>query len=308
MKNKPVLIVMAAGMGSRFGGLKQITPVTPEGDLILDFSIHDATLAGFETVIFIIKREMEDIFRSVVGNRLENKINVKYAYQELDDLPEGFNVPEDRVKPFGTGHAVLACRNIVNSAFAVINADDYYGREGFKLIYDYLVAGDSSTGRYAMVSYRLDKTVTEHGHVARGVCSVSQDNLLTGIVERTRIEKRENNVIAYTEDDGDSWHELSGSTQVSMNFWGFSLDMMQELSDRFPSFLRNELSENPLKAEYFLPGVVDQVLQEKRASVRVLPSPDSWYGVTYQEDKPQVTEALRELKIQGMYPGLKKRG
>jgi hypothetical protein len=251
---------------------------------------------------------MEDIFRSVVGTRLENKINVKYAYQELDDLPEGFNVPEDRVKPFGTGHAVLACRNIVNSAFAVINADDYYGREGFKLIYDYLVAGDSSTGRYAMVSYRLDKTVTEHGHVARGVCSVSQDNLLTGIVERTRIEKRENNVIAYTEDDGGSWHELSGSTQVSMNFWGFSLDMMQELSDRFPSFLRNELSKNPLKAEYFLPGVVDQVLQEKRASVRVLPSPDSWYGVTYQEDKPQVTEALRELKIQGMYPGLKKRG
>lgn len=301
MSQKPVLIVMAAGMGSRFGGLKQITPITPEGDLILDFSIFDAVTAGFETVIFVIKREMEVLFREKVGSRIEHKIEVKYAFQELDDLPAGFSIPEGRVKPFGTGHAVLACRKLISSPFAVINADDYYGKQGFKLIYDYLAENADCPGNYAMVSYSLDKTVTEHGHVARGVCTVSSDNKLTGIVERTRIEKRPEG-IAYTEDDGNSWQVLSDNTQVSMNFWGFSADMMFELENRFPAFLSSSLPLNPQKAEYFLPGVVDQVLQEGKAAVEVLPSPDSWHGVTYKEDKDSVTTALLKLKSDGVYP------
>lgn len=301
MTNKPVLIVMAAGMGSRFGGLKQITPITPDGDLILDFSIYDAVSAGFDTVIFVIKREIEDIFREKVGSRMADKINVLYAFQELDDLPSGFAVPQGRVKPFGTGHAVLACRDLVNSPFAVINADDYYGKQGFKLIFDYLSNNADKRGQYAMVSYSLDKTVTEHGHVARGVCEVSRENKLTCIVERTRIEKRPDG-IAYTEDDGRSWHILPDNTQVSMNFWGFSADMMTQLKDRFPAFLRETLPTNSLKAEYFLPGVVDQVLQEGQAVVEVLPSPDSWHGVTYQEDKENVTTAMLKLKADGVYP------
>lgn len=301
MSNKPVLIVMAAGMGSRFGGLKQIIPITPEGDLILDFSIYDAVSAGFETVIFVIKHDIKEIFHDKVGSRMMDRINVKYAFQELDDLPAGFSVPEGRVKPFGTGHAVLACRELIDSPFAVINADDYYGRQGFQLIFDYLSDNANANGRYAMVSYSLDKTVTEHGHVARGVCSVSGDNMLQGIVERTRIEKRPEG-IAYTEDDGGSWHLLPDNTQVSMNFWGFSADMMQQLADRFPVFLRESLPTNPLKAEYFLPGVVDQVLQEGQAIAEVLPSPDSWHGVTYQEDKENVTAAMQKLKADGIYP------
>lgn len=301
MSDKPVLIVMAAGMGSRFGGLKQITPITPEGDLILDFSIFDAASAGFETVIFVIKREIEDVFKEKVGNRIEHKINVKYAFQELDDLPEGFDIPTDRVKPFGTGHAVLACRNLVDSPFAVINADDYYGKQAFKLIYDFLASHADNVGSYAMVSYSLDRTVTEHGHVARGVCEVNSDNKLTGIIERTRIEKRPEG-IAYTENDGDSWHVLPDDTQVSMNFWGFSADMMKQLEHRFPSFLRESLAANPHKAEYFLPGVVDQVLREGAATVEVLPSPDSWHGVTYQADKENVTAAMLKLKADGVYP------
>lgn len=301
MSNKPVLIVMAAGMGSRFGGLKQITPITPEGDLILDFSIYDAISAGFETVIFVIKREFEDLFREKVGSRMDHKIEVKYAFQELDDLPAGYSIPDGRVKPFGTGHAVLACRDMVNSPFAVINADDYYGKQGFKLIYDYLTASSNSSGRYAMVSYSLDKTVTAHGHVARGICEVNSENKLISIVERTRIEKRPEG-IAYTEDEGSSWHVLPDNTQVSMNFWGFSADMMKQLEDRFPIFLRDSLPVNPLKAEYFLPGVVDQVLQEGSAEAEVLPSPDSWHGVTYQQDKENVTAALLKLKADGFYP------
>lgn len=307
MSKKPVLVVMAAGMGSRFGGLKQLTPVTDQGDLIIDFSIHDAVLAGFESVIFIIKRETEELFREKIGTHLSDKIKVQYAYQELEDLPEGYSVPEGRQKPFGTGHAVLACRDLIDSPFVVINADDYYGYSAFELIYNYLTAEaqeeSSSPARYAMVSYRLDKTVTEHGHVARGICTVDENGMLSDIVERTRIEKH-GGQIKYSEDNGATWIDLPDNTQVSMNFWGFQPDMIKALQDNFAAFLQGPLARNPLKAEYFLPGVVDQLLKSGEVQVKVLASPDSWYGVTYQEDRQAVSSALSELKNSGKYPGL----
>jgi dTDP-glucose pyrophosphorylase len=306
MSNKPVLVVMAAGMGSRFGGLKQLTPITDQGDLIIDFSIHDAVKAGFEKVIFIIKRETEELFEIKIGKHLADKIKVEYAYQELEDLPAGFEVPDGRQKPYGTGHAVLACRDLIDSPFVVINADDYYGPSAFKLIYDYLLtAHDEKSGieQYAMVSYSLEKTVTEHGHVARGICTVDENKMLTGIVERTRIEKH-NNQIEFSEDNGTSWTELSADTQVSMNFWGFQPGMMQALQDNFLSFLQGPLRQDPLKAEYFLPGVVDLMLKRGSAQVKVLASADSWFGVTYQEDRPTVSAALTELKRAGKYPDL----
>lgn len=304
MTNKPVLIVMAAGMGSRFGGLKQISPITPEEDLILDFSIYDAVRAGFESVVFVIKRDMEKLFHETVGHRLTKRIDVTYAFQELTDLPQGFQVPPGREKPFGTAHAVLACRHRIDSPFVVINADDYYGRNAFSLIYDYLMTTpQNKPNQFAMVSYRLDRTVTEHGHVARGVCVVDDAGSLREIVERTQIERRGNR-IEFTEDQGNTWQTLADDTQVSLNFWGFQAGMMVELETRFAAFLNGPLKQNPLKAEYFLPGVVDQLLQEQLAHVQVLPSPDNWYGVTYQEDKENVSKALSQLKKDGFYEGL----
>ena len=306
MSKKPVLVVMAAGLGSRFGGLKQLTPVTDQGDLIIDFSIHDAVTAGFESVIFIIKRETEELFREKIGTHLADKIKVQYAYQDLEDLPSGYSVPEGRQKPFGTGHAVLACRDLIDSPFVVINADDYYGRHAFELIYNYLITtqeNDISPAHYAMVSYRLDKTVTEHGHVARGICTVDENGMLSDIVERTRIEKH-GKQIEFSEDNGATWNDLQDNTQVSMNFWGFQPDMITALQDSFTEFLQGPLAKDPLKAEYFLPGVVDQLLKRSAAQVKVLASPDSWYGVTYQEDRQAVSTALSGLKNSGQYPGL----
>ena len=301
--NKPVLVVMAAGMGSRYGGLKQVDPVGNHGQLIIDYSIYDARQAGFETVIFIIKREIEDTFRSAIGDRLSRVVDVKYAYQELSDLPSGFSVPEGRVKPWGTAHAVLAARHIVDGPFAVINSDDCYGPEGFREIYDYLSAHPDRPGcyEYAMVGYRLGNTVTEHGYVSRGVCEEDGDRFLTRVTERTRIEK-DGPDARFTEDGGATWLPLSGDTIVSMNLWGFTRSFLDEAWARFPAFLDRTLAENPLKGEFYLPGVVTQLLDERKARVKVLRSGDRWYGVTYKEDKPAVVKAIAGMTAAGLYP------
>lgn len=298
--NKPTLIVMAAGMGSRYGGLKQIDPVSDKGEIILDFSLYDAMLAGFEDVIFIIKRENEEDFRDLIDNRAGKHMNVKYAFQELDDLPEGYGIPEGRVKPWGTCHAVMSARNLIDGPFAVINADDYYGPHAFQVMYEFLEqVKDGEKYNYSMVGYRLENTLTENGHVARGVCTVEDDKLVD-IVERTKIMRKDGE-IKFTEDEK-TWTALPQDTIVSMNFWGFSKSMMDEMVDRFPAFLDKAMVENPMKGEYFLPGVVDQLLKEDKAQVTVLKSLDKWYGVTYKEDKQGVVDALQSMKDKGLYP------
>ncbi|MGN0406574.1 MAG: NDP-sugar synthase [Bariatricus sp.] len=299
---KPVLVIMAAGMGSRYGGLKQIDPVDDQGHIIMDFSIFDAKRAGFEKVVFIIKKENEADFKEAVGNRMAEQMEVAYVYQDLHNIPEGFEVPEGRVKPWGTAHAVLSAIDEIDGPFAVINADDYYGRDAFQVIYDYLATHeDDDKYRYTMVGYKLENTVTDNGHVARGVCDTNEAGELVRITERTRIEKR-NGGIAYSEDDGASWTELPGDTLVSMNMWGFTRSILDEIKAGFPAFLEKGLVSNPMKCEYFLPAVVSTLLEEGRATVAVLASADKWYGVTYKEDKPVVVEAIKRMKSEGRYP------
>ncbi|MCD8346649.1 MAG: nucleotidyltransferase [Lachnospiraceae bacterium] len=302
---KPVLVVMAAGMGSRYGGLKQIDPVDADGHIIMDFSVYDAVRAGFEKVIFIIKRENEADFRKAIGDRLEKQIEVSYVFQELSDLPEGFAVPEGRVKPWGTGHAVLSCLHEVDGPMVVINADDYYGSHAFSLAYDFLTHKNDSAretdGRYMMVGYRLENTLTENGSVARGICETDENGYLIKITERTCIE-RHGDGIAYTEDGGENWTPLAADTTVSLNMWGFSADILIQLKERFQVFLEENLENNPLKCEYFLPFVVDELLTEKKATVKVMKTPDKWYGVTYKEDKPALMQAIQKMKDGGLYP------
>lgn len=302
MNKEPVLVIMAAGMGSRYGGLKQIDPVDSCGNLIIDFSIYDALNAGFKKVIFIIKKAIEKDFKEHIGNRIAKQIQVEYVYQELDKLPEGFAVPEGRVKPWGTGHAVLCCRSVLDGPFAVINSDDYYGRAAFQAIYSQLKnVGDDACYQYAMVGYDLYNTLTENGYVARGVCTVDERRRLCDIHERTRIEKH-GEVAEYTEDDGASWTVLPHGTIVSMNMWGFTESFLRELEARFGVFLKREVPGNPQKCEYFLPFVVDELLKENKAEVTVLKSSDRWYGVTYKEDKETVVRAIRDMKKNGLYP------
>lgn len=299
---KPVLVIMAAGMGSRYGGLKQIDPVDREGHIIMDFSIYDAKKAGFEKVVFIIKKENEKDFKDAVGRRIEKVMDTAYVYQELDSIPEGFAVPEGRVKPWGTAHAILCAAGEIDSPFAVINADDYYGRSAFEKIYQYLTTHeDDEKYRYTMVGYRLINTVTDNGYVSRGVCALNEKNELVSVTERTRIEKRGSGV-AYSEDGGSSWKEIAGNTLVSMNMWGFTESILEEIRSGFPAFLKKGLAENPMKCEYFLPSVVSDLLSAGKASVAVLESEDKWYGITYKEDKPAVTAAVQKLKDSGRYP------
>lgn len=298
---KPVLVIMAAGMGSRYGGLKQIDPIDSDGHIIIDFSIYDAVRAGFEKVIFIIKRENEQIFRETIGRRAEGLMEVAYVFQELENIPQGFSVPEGRIKPWGTGHAVLSCIDIIDGPFAVINADDYYGPEAFKMIYDYLISHeDDNKYRYTMVGYRLGNTLTENGHVSRGVCTVDTEGYLTGICERTYIVMTPDGA-AYSEDDGKTLIPISPDERVSMNMWGFTASFMKELNEQFSNFLANEMPKNPLKAEYFLPSVVSRLLADDKATVQVLHSNDKWYGVTYKEDKATVVAAIAALKQKGIY-------
>lgn len=299
---KPTLVIMAAGMGSRYGGLKQIDPVDEQGHIIMDFSIYDAVRAGFEKVVFIIKEENEADFRASIGDRMEKQVEVAYAYQRLTDLPEGFSVPEGRVKPFGTGQAVLSAIDCIDGPFMVINADDYYGSSAYRMMYDYLTTHeDDDKYRYAMVGYVLENTLTENGHVARGICVTDENGFLTDIHERTHIERRGDET-AYTEDEGKTWTVIPRGSVVSMNMWGFSRSMLQELKNGFPRFLEENLPVNPLKCEYFLPFAVDDLIKEGKASVQVLKTEDRWYGVTYKEDKPVVVQAIRDLKAAGLYP------
>jgi len=299
--NKPVLVIMAAGMGSRYGGLKQLDPVGNHGQLIIDYSIFDARRAGFETVVFVIKPEIEADFKAAIGDRVSKVMDVKYAYQLKEDLPEGYSVPACRTKPWGTAHAALAARNIVDGPFAVINADDYYGPEAYQEIYNYLSThADGDVYEYVMVGYLLKNTVTENGTVARGVCEETADHYLTQVTERTKIEKGE--PPRFTEDNGRTWTDLSADTIVSMNMWGFTRSFLDEALARFPAFLDKTLAENPEKGEYFLPTVVSQLINEGKARVKVLRSEDKWYGVTYREDKPTVVAAIAEKTAAGLYP------
>ena len=300
---RPVLVVMAAGMGSRYGGLKQIDPIDKDGHIIIDFSIYDAVQAGFQKVVFIIKKEDEADFKEVIGDRMSRQMEVAYVYQDLHNLPEGYTVPEGRGKPWGTGHAVLSCIDELDGPFAVINADDYYGRHAFEMAYEFLSNNEDTedTYQYMMVGYKIENTLTENGHVARGVCETDDDGYLAEIHERTHIEKRGDGA-AYTEDDGATWVTIPEGSTVSMNMWGFTPSILAELKQRFAAFLSENLEKNPLKCEYFLPFVVDELLKEKKATVRVLKSLDKWYGVTYKEDKQVVVDAIARLKEEGVYP------
>lgn len=304
MNKKPILVVMAAGMGSRYGGLKQIDPVGPSGEAILDYSLYDARRAGFETVVFIIKHEIEQAFQEAVGARaLRAGFEVRYAYQQLDKLPEGFTVPEGRVKPWGTAHAILVAAEAIGEApFAVINADDYYGPQGFRLVYDYLCShADGDRFAWSMVGFLLKNTVSANGSVSRGVCVTDAAGNLHSVTERTCIAPYAGG-IHYSEDGGESWTDLDENSVVSMNLWGFTPAYIAEAKAGFAAFLRENLPVNPLKCEYYLPSVVTAALQQGKAEVRVLTSTDKWHGITYREDKPELVAALQQMSAQGLYP------
>lgn len=300
MKNI-TLVIMAAGMGSRYGGLKQIDPIGENGEIILHYSVYDAIKAGFDRVIFVIKHEIEEDFKAVIEGKFEDKIKIEYAFQDINNLPEGYSVPEERVKPWGTGHAVLSCKDLIDGPFAVINADDYYGRETFSLIYDEITKEKTQDVKYnfCMVGFRVENTLTENGYVTRGVCQTDSAGYLTDIVERTKIAKREGKIM-FTEDE-ENWTEIPEGSTVSMNCWGFTKDMMRELEERFTGFLEKN-KKNMLKCEYFLPFVVDDLLKDGKAAVKVLSTKEKWYGVTYKADKEIVVSALRQKVKDGVYP------
>ena len=294
----PTLVVLAAGIGSRYGGLKQMDPMGPSGEFIVDYSVYDALRAGFDRVVFVVSRRIEDDFKKVIGARLEKRVAVDYVRQELDALPPGFSVPADRQKPWGTGHAVLVCREAVKAPFAAINADDFYGRQSFQALGDFLRKRRVDEARYAMVGFLLSHTLSEHGHVARGICDVDNGGFLKTVVERTKIEKTPDGARFATEDGG--WQRLTGGEQVSMNMWGFTPSVFGHLSEKFPKFLA-AAAGNP-KAEFFMPTVVDQLIQEKKATAEVLRTSDVWFGGTYPQDKPTVVNRVRELEQSGAYP------
>lgn len=299
---EPVLVIMAAGMGSRYGGLKQIDPVDAAGNKILDFSIYDALRAGFKKAVFIIKKENEALFRECIGDAVSKYMEVEYVFQDINDVPEGFAIPEGRVKPWGTAHAIFSCRDTVDGPFAVINADDYYGVEAFKVLYDFLTTHkDDEKYRYAMVGYQLGNTLTENGSVARGCCVTNEEGYLVSITERTKIIKTADGA-AYTEDDGATYTPISVDSPVSMNMWGFTPSIIPELGKALENFFANAVAKNPLKAECYLPIEVDDLLKEDKATVQVLSSKDKWFGVTYKEDKPYVMDSIQKLKDAGVYP------
>jgi hypothetical protein len=292
---------MAAGIGRRYGGLKQIDPIGPHGEIILDYSVYDALRAGFEHVVFVINKEIEQAFRERVGSTIEGQVETRYVFQELEDVPYGFEVPADRQKPWGTGHATLSCRDVVGSPFAVINADDFYGRSSFRTLCDYLTGAHDRSGVFdcCMVGYVLENTLSTHGYVARGVCEVDADGFLVDIHERTRIQRLDGNV-KYTE-NGATWIELPPESVVSINMWGFTPSLFGELEARFAQFLRRN-QPNIQKAEFFLPAVIGELVKENVARVKVLSTDERWYGITYQQDKPRVTQAIQALIRQGVYP------
>jgi NDP-sugar pyrophosphorylase family protein len=293
------LVVMAAGMGRRFGGTKQIAPVGPFGESLLEYTLHDAALVGFGRVVFVIRPEIESLFRERIGRRVEAALATRYVFQELHDLPAGFALPTGREKPWGTGHAVLSARHEIQGPFAVVNGDDFYGRGSLRAIADFLRSTrDDSFGRHALVGFPIENTLTEHGCVARGLCAVSSDGTLLGITERTRIRRQDDS--AEYAVDASSWQPIARGTAVSMNLWGFLPSMMSELERRFPEFLR--AMDDPLQSEYFLPAVVDSLVKAGRATVRVLPTDDRWFGITYREDSGGVSTAIQTLVECGEYP------
>ncbi len=300
---EPILVIMAAGMGSRYGGLKQIDPVDPQGHIIMDYSIYDAMKAGFKKFVFVIKKQIEEDFKSTIGRRIEKVAEVHYAYQELNKIPDGvIEIPADRVKAWGTGHAILCCKEFLDAPFAVINADDFHGRDAFVQLYQFLKdAGEADPMKISMVGYVLENTLTENGHVARGVCRVSEEGFLEKIDERTMIQKIDGQA-HYSEDGGETFVPVSNTAPVSMNMWGFPLAYLRALEEKFPAFLKKTAKENPLKGEFYLPVVVDELLSEEKATVKVLRSTAKWFGVTYKEDKPGVEAGIQKLKDQGIYP------
>ncbi len=298
--NKPCLIIMAAGLGSRYGGLKQIDPVDTDGCAIIDYSIFDAVRAGFEQIILVIKREIEQDFIDTVVKRTQGRVKLQFSYQDLLNVPEGVSIPEGRVKPWGTAHAVLSAKNLVDGPFAAINADDFYGRHAYQQIFDFL-NGRKDPSQHAMVGFRLKNTLTDFGYVSRGVCQTDAEGYLTSIIERVRIEKYDGG-IGFTEDNGQTYTNLAPDTLVSMNMWGFGSSMMGEIERRFKQYLLENIPKNPLKCEYFLPYVPDCLIREGAGSVSVLPTEDHWYGVTYSEDMPFVRERIARLKSEGHYP------
>lgn len=289
------LVILAAGMGSRYGGLKQLDPITENGEFIIDFSVYDAIKAGFDKVIFIIKKENYELFKSTIGDRVSPFIKVEYAFQELDNLPEGFSVPEGRTKPWGTTHALLCCNGMLNENFAVINADDFYGREAFVEIYDFL--SKTSGTAYGMAGYTLKNTLTENGTVSRGVCVTDKNGFLVDIDERTKICEKDGKVKFF---EGDTWHEVDGNSNVSLNFWAFTPDIFDYLSESFNEFLKKEGDQ--LKSECYIPVTIKEALAKGKATVKVVPTDSLWYGVTYIEDKPYVVEKINAMITSGKYP------
>ncbi len=301
MGKNPVLVIMAAGMGSRYGGLKQMDPVGSGGELIIDYSLYDAWRAGFETAVCIIKKEIEADFKAIMDRGAARRMTIRYAYQEIGNVPEGTVIPPDRKKPWGTGHALLQAKPLIRGPFAVINADDYYGPDAFASAYEYLSrAEDKGSYDYCMIGYSIENTLTENGHVARGVCALTADGYLSDIQERTKIQINQG-AIQFTEDD-QSWTTLDEGTPVSMNFFGFTPSFLDELERRFPPALDEILKSNPIKGEFYVPLVVGSLIREGKASVKMIPSRDKWYGVTYQEDKPLVVAAMEEKRRRGDYP------
>ena len=295
----PTLVLLAAGMGSRFGGLKQITPVDDYGHAIIDFSLYDAYRAGFRKVAFIIKEENAEEFKEFIGKRIEKYFDVKYIFQDINNIPGGYSVPEGRVKPWGTGHAVMCCDKIIDGPFAVLNSDDFYGRSAYKALYDFLISnGDDRT--HAMIAYLIKNTVTDTGYVSRGICS-EEGGYLTDVVERTHIEKDALGA-KFTEDNGNTWEHLDEDVLVSMNCWAFSNTLLNELSSRFPAWLDENVPENPLKCEYFLPFVVNEMIKDGSAKVKLLSCTEVWYGVTYKEDVETVRSAIENMRKSGIYP------
>jgi hypothetical protein len=298
---KPILVVMAAGMGSRYGGLKQMDPVGPNGEVIIDYSIYDALKAGFEKVIFVIREEMKEDFLENVGKRIDAFIETSYVFQNVEKIPEGLTVPAGRIKQWGTAHAVMCCKDVIKAPFLVINADDFYGATSFKLIFEELLntKDEEAFYQYSMLGFSLENTLTEHGQVARGICKVDDLGYLIGIEERTKIQRFDTGT-KYT-NDGEEWIEIPKGSVVSMNAWGFTTSIFSEIQAGFPVFLEQN-KEDILKAEYFIPSVVDKLIAENKAKVKVITSKEQWYGVTYKEDKPKVKEAINALIKKGCYP------
>ena len=295
---KPTLVILAAGMGSRYGGMKQIDGVGNHGEPIIEFSIYDAKEAGFEKVVLIIRKEHEEAFRKALTDKVSQHMEVDFAYQDMQNIPAGFEVPEGREKPWGTTHALLACKGVVNEPFAIINADDFYGKDAYKVIYNYLTT-EVSDGNYAMVGYPCINTLTENGTVTRGICEKDENGYLTAITEIQKIALQDGKPVYL---DGEEWKPLEDDTLVSMNFWGFTPKIFDDCEPIFASFLEKNIDKNPMKCEHVIPTAIGDLVKDKKCSVKVLASKDKWFGVTYREDKPGVVERIQKMKDDGIYP------